>query len=306
MAGGGWWLGAALLMLGGASLLAGAGADADTPASPVIEVERWLPAPGGGVNRVTILIDTRLADPEELLASAYPGTLASPEVTAQFTTFGKWAEEDIPVPTAYDSSNDPPGISGAPVLAVAANTWNSVPGQSFSFTGGGPVGVDTPLCGSNDGDGANTVLFSPDLDFGVLGETCALFDDFFTDRIVEFDLHLSSNGIPWSTAPVTPDDAFDVQTVMLHELGHALGLGHSGSGTVMQPLLDFGEQLRTPTADDIAGIQFLYGTGQTPTPTATASPTVTPTQSPTGVPSPTPTPTPTQDFEAVLPAVARD
>lgn len=59
----------------------------------------------------------------------------------------------------------------------------------------------------------------------------------------------------------------DLQTVILHELGHVLGLGHEdrlGSGLnapVMQSLY-WGEQ-RTLRADDIAGVQSLYcPTGQ--------------------------------------------
>jgi len=50
----------------------------------------------------------------------------------------------------------------------------------------------------------------------------------------------------------------DFYTVALHELGHSLGLGHSAfSGSVMYP--SYSGALRTLTADDIAGIQAIYG-----------------------------------------------
>jgi hypothetical protein len=59
----------------------------------------------------------------------------------------------------------------------------------------------------------------------------------------------------------------DLQSVILHELGHVLGLGHENSlgtginGPVMQSLY-WGEK-RALTADDIAGVQSLYcPTGQ--------------------------------------------
>ena len=62
----------------------------------------------------------------------------------------------------------------------------------------------------------------------------------------------------WVDDPNDTMAGFDFFTVALHELGHSLGLGHSTvDGSVMEAIYD--GTRRTLTADDIAGIQALYG-----------------------------------------------
>ena len=56
----------------------------------------------------------------------------------------------------------------------------------------------------------------------------------------------------------TADGDYDFFTVMLHELGHSLGLGHSTVvGALMEPIYAGGH--RWLHADDIAGIVAIYG-----------------------------------------------
>ena len=51
----------------------------------------------------------------------------------------------------------------------------------------------------------------------------------------------------------------DIYTVALHEVGHALGLGHTDDpATLMYPYYRYGSQI---SAGDIAGVQALYGAG---------------------------------------------
>jgi hypothetical protein len=65
----------------------------------------------------------------------------------------------------------------------------------------------------------------------------------------------------WDDGPGLIGSRWDIQGVMSHEYGHALGLGHSGSGSAtMAPSGSPGQtSIRSIEADDVAGIQCVYG-----------------------------------------------
>ncbi|KAG8366851.1 hypothetical protein BUALT_Bualt16G0011000 [Buddleja alternifolia] len=60
----------------------------------------------------------------------------------------------------------------------------------------------------------------------------------------------------WSVGPVA--NAFDLETIAVHEIGHLLGLGHSSvEEAIMYPSIGLGET-KNLHADDIQGIRALY------------------------------------------------
>lgn len=66
------------------------------------------------------------------------------------------------------------------------------------------------------------------------------------------DVFLNAVDFTWSTATPTPAGRLDLQTLLLHEIGHCQGLDHTvtPAGTVMDPALPYGAALRTLTVHD--------------------------------------------------------
>lgn len=84
---------------------------------------------------------------------------------------------------------------------------------------------------------------------------------FQTHNGVRLSGRIDINGtVKWHTDTGSPcKDCFDLQSVLVHEVGHILGLDHSEvKGSVMWPTSSQGKTRRAPEADDIAGILDLY------------------------------------------------
>lgn len=72
----------------------------------------------------------------------------------------------------------------------------------------------------------------------------------------------------WSTAAAVPANAIDFETILMHEIGHALGLHHSSVGSVLSVVMNvqgpsgvnqsFGVNRRVLSTDDKVAIGLLY------------------------------------------------
>jgi hypothetical protein len=192
-----------------------------------------------------------------------------------YLPFGiRWLDRAMPI-RFYVTNRDVPGVT-APQLQAATErgfaAWGSVANVRVSAQFGGFVSTN-PLV--SDGTSVIGFMSRPDLD-RVLG--MAFFEyDLTTGVIHSSDVFLNSV-FDWSVAQNGEAGRFDVQSVMTHELGHFLGLGHSALGetepasgggrtvlgkrAVMFPIAYPRGNIedRTLEADDIAGISDVYAT----------------------------------------------
>jgi hypothetical protein len=136
---------------------------------------------------------------------------------------------------AVNSESDDPPTTGEIRIGV------------FAFSsGGGAVGYAPP---PNGGTGAGDIIFDA--------------NSFYQN----YQFPASAEGTSYSTT-FAPND---FQSLLLHELGHAIGLAHPVQFDASCPVMEasgacFGKINRALNADDIAGAQFLYGAAPVPEP----------------------------------------
>lgn len=161
----------------------------------------------------------------------------------------------------------PGGLSLASVQSAtnsAWNTWNAltcaVPKTSFAgFTGTTVPNVPdpydtfnvTPVWIASQSDPYWQVMFGSAFVKG----TAIPFT--YAGVLTTCDIYLNGVGINWSVASPTLSGSVDLESVMLHETGHCLGLNHFGSQTfsgVMAGAVQEGYQLRQLSSLDVTGL----------------------------------------------------
>lgn len=173
----------------------------------------------------------------------------------------------------FVTNRDIPGVS-APQLQQAIDrafhTWQAVPNVGLSSQFVGFTGV-----APSSSDGANVIGFEdhPELD-RVLAATSFTLDT-VSGEILDSDIFLNT-AFPWSVADAGEAGRQDVESIVVHELGHMHGLGHSalgetellpgggrrmiGEASIMFPIaFTAGSVNRALHPDDVAGISDIYG-----------------------------------------------
>ncbi len=206
---------------------------------------------------------------EQSLSSALGAAVDIPEDNTEITSLAfatycaPWSTASLPVvfevnPTS-PGSGGPTGANFSRLSYESWHAWQALGNSYPSFSYGGTTSRD----GSNHSDGFNTIAWASDLGSGTLGVNwCATsggvrYDSDTLLNNVDFNWDADdSNGIS--------STSYSLQSVMEHELGHGLGMGHSdqtcngsASTPLMCPAISNGVR-KVILADDQAGAASIY------------------------------------------------
>ena len=188
------------------------------------------------------------------LAEPPPGVHAWTPYVSPVAT---WDARDVPVPLAWATS-PPPGIDARDAQAeldVAARAWSQPTCSAALFV----LQPSVALVGDGARDGKNEVIvhtadWPAALEPGAVAHTVLWV---VGTRIVEADVHVDAAA--WSFAIGDVPGKLDLRAVLTHELGHALGIGHSEEPrATMAAGLPAGLAARSLEDDDVAAVCALY------------------------------------------------
>ena len=197
----------------------------------------------------------------------FVGAFLSPKLSAYYLAGQKW-----PVNSNVTWQV---GLGAAPRTLIDGNvSWNTAALPAFGSWNGllqrvQFIGLTTPGLPSSSGDGVNGVVFASSV-FGQSFGSSTLAVTYYRysgSTMTEADvLFNTAQSFDSYRGPLRFGSGgkviADLRRVLIHELGHALGLGHpDGHGQSIDAIMNsITSNRELPSSDDTAGGQSLYGT----------------------------------------------
>ncbi len=176
-----------------------------------------------------------------------------------------WGPSKIPVPYKVNAATFPASLGSAASMAAIEDgfaTWKAPSCTVWSARNAGSSTVTFPASRDNE----NSVLWlsgpsgSWPAELGTENATIGITTSTFVTggNLVDADITLNAVRFTWGDGS---RNTVDAQSILTHEEGHFLGLGHTQvSGSVMLASYS-GGQVRALSADDRSGVCALYPPG---------------------------------------------
>jgi hypothetical protein len=155
------------------------------------------------------------------------------------------------------SVTDVGASAAADAIQTAMNAWNNSGANVTLALSGGDTNASQLV-----NDGVNAIFFRQD-GGGAIATNYTWWDG--SNRIVDSDIVFWNGGRVFFTGSTGCSGGYYIEDIVVHELGHGLGLDHSyfvdpyGATATMYPTLGACDQnFRTLSSDDIDGVRSLY------------------------------------------------
>ncbi len=210
------------------------------------------------------------------------GLVLAVSITAQGYDAGSVKWPRMPVSYYINPRNlDVPEADAIAAVQQGADAWGQQSGANFRYAYAGTTSIST-----NSNDGKNVVMFRNASNGGTIATAYTWWSG---GSIIDADVVFWDAGFQFHTGTSGCSGGMYIEDVATHELGHALGLGHSAVGSAtMYPSIGWCAQTgRQLDPDDIAGVEALYppsGSSPSPSPSPSASPSPAPSPSPSPLP----------------------